>query len=74
MHKESYEARPPGNIQSLAPCPWYKTGDYRPHFIFTLESGAFEVNITEDWKMVQNYFNEIINDLDIKHLVWTNED
>lgn len=65
--------RPTGNIQCLAPAPWYRAGDSRPHFIFCHENGVFEVSIEDD-KLYQNYFNEIIQDLDIKHIVHLRND
>ena len=43
------------------------------HFIYTLESGAYEIVIDEG-KMYQNYFTEIIQDLDVKHLIHLRND
>ena len=65
--------RPTGNISSLAPAPWYRQGETKPHFIFTLENGAYEVVIDEN-KMYQNYFTEIIQDMDIKYLIHLRND
>ena len=73
VHKETMEVRPAGNISSLAKAPWKHQGDIRPHFIFTLENGCYEVQV-DNWRLYQNYFNEIIQDLDMKYLVHLRHD
>ena len=73
LHRESYLVRPHGNISSLVKCHWQRVGDSRPHFMFTNECGIYEVAV-DNWRMYQNYFNEIVQDSDIKHIVHLQDD